>query len=157
MTLITMVSIIPIKMLTLWKAQDPGQFQKSKIWVDDAISAACRDQKSKVTYLKLPQLNFETDRSSLECGWPIQAKLVVLVLLTSRDGKFLVKKIPATFLHTQIEFFDKIFFKPTLLIEICRLRRYLDDIGSKMVSKSPHKHTDPVSKPSKKNQIFEQN
>ena len=46
--------------------------QKSKILLVDVISAACTDQTSKVTYLKLPQLNFETDRSSLECDWPIQ-------------------------------------------------------------------------------------
>ena len=46
--------------------------QKSKIRIVDAISVACTDQTSKVTYLKLLQLNFETDRSSLERARHIQ-------------------------------------------------------------------------------------
>ena len=63
-----------------------------------------------------------------------------------QDMEIFVKKSHETFLHTQTEFFDTIFLKPTLLIEICRFRGFFNGMGSKMVSKSLCKHTDPVSK-----------
>ena len=51
------------------------------------------------------------------------------------------------FLHAQTIFFHGTFFKQILLIEICRLRGFLDVVPSKMISKFLSHCGDPAPKP----------